>query len=225
VVEVSPPGAILDLTHCESSYIWGACSRQRCAVGVGINLLNRDLRVSIDRPRRIFRGSSRVSSRRLGRAGVSRALYAGLLGAAGGAALVLVGLSTDLFGRVPPGPSEISAAADQVIVIDGDTLRLGEIVVRLGDLVAPARGEACAAGPDCGARAAAALASLVQDRWVGCQIVRHDPGGRVVARCQAGGRDLNAALVEIGWARSNAPELEAVQSDARAHRRGIWFAG
>jgi endonuclease YncB( thermonuclease family) len=182
--------------------------------------------VSIDRPRRIFRGPSRASRRPDGGPGVRRALMAGLLGAAGGAALMLVGLSTDLFGRVPPGPSEINAPPAQVMVIDGQTLRLGGTIIRLSDLAAPARGESCAAGPDCGGRATAALASLVKDHLVKCQIVaQHDPGERLVARCQAGGRDINATLVEIGWARAVSPELNGAQSDARAHHRGMWLAG
>jgi endonuclease YncB( thermonuclease family) len=150
---------------------------------------------------------------------------AGLVGAASGAALMLVGLSTDLFGRVPPGPSEIDATPAQVMVIDGETLRLGATIIRLSDVAAPARGEACAAGPDCGSRATAALASLVKDQQVRCQIARHEPGEHVVARCQAGGRDINAALVEIGWARAVSHELDALQSDARAHHRGMWLAG
>jgi endonuclease YncB( thermonuclease family) len=150
---------------------------------------------------------------------------AGLMGAAGGTVLMLVGLTTDLFGRVPPGPSEINATAAQVMVVDGETLRLGPTIVRLSDLSAPARGEACAAGPDCGSQAAAALAGLVKDHAVNCQIAPHEPGGHLLARCQAGGHDINAALVEIGWARAVSHELDPLQSDARAHRRGMWLAG
>jgi endonuclease YncB( thermonuclease family) len=152
-------------------------------------------------------------------------LFVGLLGAAGGAALMLVGLSTELFGRVPFGPTEVSAPASAVIVVNGDTLRLGDTVVRLSDVTAPARGEACAAGPDCGSQATAALAALVRDRTVVCHITRHDEDGRVVARCEAGGRDINAALVSIGWARATTPALDPQQNDARSHRRGLWLAG
>jgi endonuclease YncB( thermonuclease family) len=150
---------------------------------------------------------------------------AGFLGAAGGAALILVGLSTDLFGRVPPGPTEITATPSQVIVVDGETLRLGEFVIRLSDVAAPVRGEACAAGPDCGSQATTALANLVRDHDVTCHIAKHDGGDRLVARCRAGDRDINAALVESGWARALSPDLDAVQSDARSHRRGMWLAG
>jgi endonuclease YncB( thermonuclease family) len=126
---------------------------------------------------------------------------------------------------VPPGPTEISATPSQVIVIDGGTLRMGNAIVRLSDLVAPARGEACAAGPDCGDRATAALADLVRDRPVACQIVQHDPAGRLVARCEADGQDINAALVAVGWARASSPDLNAKQDDAKIHHRGIWIAG
>ena len=149
----------------------------------------------------------------------------GLVGAAGGAAMMLVGLSTDLFGRVPPGPTEISVGPSQVIVIDGETLRLGTTIIRLSDLTAPARGEACAAGPDCGGQATAALAALVKDQQVACQIAQHDPGERVVGRCTAGGQDVNAALVLGGWARALSHDLDPAQTDARVHRRGMWLAG
>ena len=156
---------------------------------------------------------------------MSRTVVAGIVGAAGGAALVMMGLSADLFGRVPPGPSEISAKASQVLVIDGETLRLAGVIVGLSELSVPARGEACAAGPDCGGQASAALAQLVQNQEVACRIAAHDPGGRLLARCQAGGRDVNAAMVSTGWARAGSSELAPAQSDARAHRRGIWLAG
>ncbi len=161
----------------------------------------------------------------MARPGMRRALMVALFGVAGGTALVLGGLSGELFGRVPPGPAEISATPSQIIVIDAETLRLGNAIVHLSDLVAPARGEACAAGPDCGSRATAALADLVRDHEVTCQIQQHDNAGHPVARCEAGGQDINAALVQTGWARANSPELTAMQTDAKAHRRGMWIAG
>jgi hypothetical protein len=73
--------------------------------------------VSIDRPRRIFRRTSRKPAPR----GLSHALLVGVLGAGGIAALALTGLSGALFGRAPPPPTMIGATADQVGVIDGDT--------------------------------------------------------------------------------------------------------
>ena len=112
-----------------------------------------------------------------------------------------------------PRPHGDQRRPAQVIVIDGETLRLGTTIIRLSGLAAPARGQACAAGPDCGSQASAALAGLVKDQTVKCQIAEHDPGEHLSGRCMAGGRDINAALVETGWARALSHDLDAM------HRR------
>ncbi len=88
-----------------------------------------------------------------------------------------VGSSTDLLGGLAPVSRVISAAAGQVAVIDGDTLRLDGVVVRLSDVQALPRGQSCAAGPDCGGQATALLAELVRDRRVECRVSGHDGWG------------------------------------------------
>ncbi|MEJ1976709.1 MAG: thermonuclease family protein [Acetobacteraceae bacterium] len=148
-----------------------------------------------------------------------------MLGAVGIGALTMTGLSSNLFGRAPPPPTTIAANAGLVVVIDGDTLRLDGTVIRLSDLAAPARGEPCPAGPDCGGRASEHLADLVRDRQVVCHIVGYDDLGRPAARCDADGRDVNLALVADGWAKAQGPSLIPAEADARAHRRGIWLTG
>ncbi len=172
--------------------------------------------MSIDRPRRIFRSSSRPAAAR----GLVKTMAVGLAGA--GLALAVVGVSGDLLGRMSPEPRVIAAAANQVAVIDGDTLRLGGVVVRLSDLLAPARGQTCAAGPDCGGLATAALAALVRDRAVECRVSGHDGMGRPAGRCQADGADLNTALVATGWAQADTAALAGAETEARTHKRGIW---
>ena len=154
-----------------------------------------------------------------------RTLLAGLVGAAGGGGVVLMGLSGDLFGQAAPAPSVIAAAAEQVAVIDGDTLRVAGQVVRLSGVLAPERGQACAAGPDCGGRASAALAGLVLDRRVECRIAGHDAQGRPAAYCLADGVDINATMVSIGWVHAEADGLRAAEAAARGARRGLWTAG
>ena len=62
---------------------------------------------------------------------MGRTLALWLGGAGALAMLVMLGLSSDLFGRGQPGPDHLQADPDQVAVIDGDTLRLGSQVVRL----------------------------------------------------------------------------------------------
>ena len=143
---------------------------------------------------------------------------------AAGGLLVMLGLSGTLFGQMTSEVRIISAPPDQVAVIDGDTLRLSGVIVRLSDIWAPKRGQSCAAGPDCGGQATEALASLVRDQRVECRVSGHDSMGRPAGRCDAGGQDVNAALVSVGWARAATPALGSAESDARNHRRGIWLA-
>ena len=123
---------------------------------------------------------------------------------------------------------ELSAPAAEVAVVDGETLRLAESVVRLLGVAAPARGRDCRRGDgstfDCGAASAKALAELVRDQWVDCRVFGEDPSGRPLAICQAAGAELNQALVARGWARatSQLPALGAEEAAARAQHRGLW---
>ncbi len=138
--------------------------------------------------------------------------------------LLVIGHAGDLFGQMSADQRVISAPAPKVAVIDGDTLSLAGVVVRLSGVSAPPRGEACAAGPDCGRSATAALADMVQDRNVECEVFGHDGMGRPAGRCLANGRNLNVALVDAGWARAGDAALSAEERDARTHKRGIWLA-
>ncbi len=115
-------------------------------------------------------------------------------------------------------------AADDVAVMDGQTLRVAGHVVRLDGVAAPKRGEGCAAGADCAGTAALHLAALVRDQRVACQLDGADPTGRAVARCEAGGKDINFALVASGWAeaRGDAPALKEAETAARAQHLGLW---
>ena len=170
-------------------------------------------------PRRIFRGSALARPRRL-----VRSIAAGALGVVGTAALVMVGLSSDLFGRAPAGPEHLMADPDRTAVVSGDTLRLDGRVVRLLGVEAPNRGDLCRGGADCGGAATAALASLVRDRRVECRLAGRDDAGRPFAACAANGTDLSRAIVAGGWARAlpNAPSLSDLELRARRQGTGLW---
>jgi hypothetical protein len=89
-------------------------------------------------------------------------------------------------GQIMQGGGTPSAlAADNVAVMDGQTLRVAGHVVRLDGVAAPARGAGCAAGADCAGRAALHLAALVQDQRVACQVIGADPAA-CAARLAAG---------------------------------------
>jgi endonuclease YncB( thermonuclease family) len=200
--------------------------------------------VSLNHKRRIFRRNARslpFRDRLLPSLGV-------LLAAAGGAVTLVVVASlffgsSDAPARAPAG-LHLSAAATRLAVIDGDTLRLGDQVVRLAGIAAPARGSVChgaaqggagqgGAGQggaglgdfDCGAAAANALASLVRGSSVDCTIRGHDDEGRPVGNCRAGDTGLSEALVLDGWARAETAELRETETTARTAGRGIWRTG
>ena len=172
----------------------------------------------LKQPRRIFRSSASPRPR------VVRTAMAGLAAVVGAGVLVSVGLSTDLFGRSPPGPDRVAAEAGQVAVIDGDTLRVNELVIRLRGVEAPERGDVCRGGADCGGAATSALAGLVRDRRIECRLDGHDGAGRPYAACQANGTDLSRAVVASGWARARpgVPELADLELRARRQRAGLW---
>jgi endonuclease YncB( thermonuclease family) len=148
-----------------------------------------------------------------------------LVGGALGVMVVLLAAPAELFGRVPALSGTLKVPAARVAVVDGETLLLNETIVRLFGISAPARGQACAvAGGDCGAASASALAALVRDRDVSCQLAGRDTEGFARGICQAAGTELNRAQVARGWARArgDAPALDEAQAGAKAARLGIW---
>jgi endonuclease YncB( thermonuclease family) len=143
-------------------------------------------------------------------------MFAGVMGAIGGAVLVLLVLPAELFGRSPIPSGTVAADAQLVSVIDGETLKLRDTVIRLEGITAPPRGHACrtASGMsyDCGAAATEALADLVRGHAVQCQLNGRDNAGYPQAICQSGGTALNRALVLAGWARAQNAQSAGAQS-------------
>ena len=173
------------------------------------------------RRRRIFRPAS--GPRQWGTLAVGSA-------AMGVAALLAVAVPGDLFGSAPRDQFW-SAPAAQVMVLDGDTLRLGERVLRLQGLEVPDRGrancrDAGGAMTDCAGAAAAALARLLAGRDVECHVQGRDGRGRAFGVCRAGEAEVNASLVAAGWALAEvgAGALVPLEATARLAGRGLWAA-
>jgi endonuclease YncB( thermonuclease family) len=128
-----------------------------------------------------------------------------------------------------PAVGQVSADASHLAVLDGDTIRVGDQVVRLEGIAAPARGSVCR-GPaqqsiDCGSAAADALASLLRGASIKCAIHGHDSHGRPLADCLSDGVRLGASLVRGGWARAQTTEYRAPEAEAKAAHVGIWNDG
>lgn len=169
-------------------------------------------------PRRIFRGSAAR------RSPFVFTLLVATVGVVGVAAVGLTAMSANLFGRASPALTHLAADAQNIAVIDGDTLRLDGQVVRLRGVEAPDRGDRCRGNLDCGGAATTALAGLVRGRRVECALSDYDVAGRPYAACHANGTDLSRAIVASGWARAQpgAPELADLELRARRQRAGLW---
>jgi endonuclease YncB( thermonuclease family) len=138
-------------------------------------------------------------------------------------------LAACLLGATPAS----ALAAEQVAtgrtaVVDADTLELHGLRIRLAAVDAPEARQTCRREGEswpCGRRAAFALADLVGARPVTCRWRERDRYRRPVARCEVGGTDLGAWLVEQGWAlayRRYGDDYVAQEDRARAARRGLW---
>ncbi|MBR0651646.1 thermonuclease family protein [Roseomonas terrae] len=139
--------------------------------------------------------------------------------------LVALGLPANLFGS---GPADWhwQAEASDIRVVDGETLALGDRVVRLAGIAAPMRGEACRRADgerfDCGGASAAALMRLVDGRPVSCRITGRDAFGRGVGQCESNGTDLSRMLVGNGFAVATGSAMRSAEATARQGDRGLW---
>lgn len=132
------------------------------------------------------------------------------------------------------GPAASTAYAQdltgQASVIDGDGIEIHGNRIRLHGVDAPESGQFCLDEDSkqwrCGQQAANALADFIKQSPVSCQKKDTDRYGRMVAVCSARGVNLNAWLVENGWA---VPYREyggyiynSQEANAQQQKRGIW---
>jgi len=106
-------------------------------------------------------------------------------------------------------------------VVDGDTLELDGVTYRLNGIDAPEHGQRCGDWA-CGADATRALADIVEGATVTCTRMSEDGYGRVIATCQADGRDIGKEMIDKGmaWAflkYSDAYAADELVSKDKAH--------
>ncbi len=129
-------------------------------------------------------------------------------------------------GHATADPATISGIAR---IVDGDTLDVGAIRIRLHGIDAPEAGQTCqrANGRSwaCGTEATNRLADLAEGRNVECQALDRDAYGRVIATCQAGDVHLNQTMIAEGlaWAFVRfSDDYAELEGEVRATRVGIW---
>ncbi len=108
--------------------------------------------------------------------------------------------------------------------IDGDSLRLGAEEIRLAGIDAPEFRQSCGVKgreTPCGRLARQALVTLLRAGPVSCRGEGRDKYDRLLARCEAAGRNVAAAMVRQGLAVSDGAYLFE-EAAAQKEKRGIW---
>lgn len=139
-----------------------------------------------------------------------------------------LGLSSNQSGlanTMTSSPGQISGRAR---TIDGDTLDVGDIRVRLHGIDAVEKSQHCSGAFrqwPCGQQAASALTDRIGASTIDCRSRDRDKHDRIVAVCYAGREDLNAWMVSEGWAvaytRYSSDYVEQ-EEEARTFKRNIW---
>ena len=119
-------------------------------------------------------------------------------------------------------------------VIDGDTIEVQGERIRLQGIDAPESRQTCLKSGirymtgqrwKCGLAASMALKDRIAGRDVSCKIEGRGKYGRAIGVCSLDGEDLNAFMVENGWAMAYRRYSKAYvdqEEEAKNEGRGIW---
>ncbi len=114
-------------------------------------------------------------------------------------------------------------------VIDGDTLDVAGVRIRLFGVDAVEKSQKCKARSglewQCGEWVTQQLADRLRGVTLRCQALELDKYGRTVARCFAGQTDISQQLVQLGQGfayRKYSRAYVADEAQAVAHNRGLW---
>jgi endonuclease YncB( thermonuclease family) len=127
-------------------------------------------------------------------------------------------------------PSQRTKASDIIefpVVLDGGTLLIRTVIIKLDGIDALELGQKCiGAGNiewDCGLHAKRALAERIGDGPVSCRQLQIGAYGRPSATCAASnGEDLSAALVRSGYALACGPRYMEEEKAAHLAGTGMW---
>lgn len=131
-----------------------------------------------------------------------------------------------LFGLSPLKSQDLSGTAT---ALDGDTIKLGEVRIRLHGIDAPEKKQTCsdAAGAEygCGEAATQRLAKILKSAMVECITKDIDRYDRVVAECYSDGMNINALLVgeglAVAYTKYSSDYIE-IEVEAKEARLGLW---
>jgi endonuclease YncB( thermonuclease family) len=129
---------------------------------------------------------------------------------------------------LPIGPAASATLTGRADIVDGDTIRVGSIPVRLYGIDAPEGRQSCERDSKtyaCGKQATRELANLIAGQTVQCEIVGRDQYARALGVCTVGETELNRTMVRDGWALAfvkYSDRYSADQAAAEAAKAGLW---
>jgi endonuclease YncB( thermonuclease family) len=134
-----------------------------------------------------------------------------------------------VLGLLSAGAGWTGALSGPARVIDGDTLDVAGVRVRLHGIDAPERDQACRTEQGvswaCGAWATGQVRARLQGRRVDCNPLGTDRYGRTLARCSTAGEDVGRRLVLEGIAfayERYSSDYLPEQAIAQAADAGLW---
>ena len=118
--------------------------------------------------------------------------------------------------------------ASHVNVVDGDTIKLGDIKIRFSGIDAPEINQTCIASEGkvaCGKISKDILISKVTNNKISCTDEGKDFYGRVLGECYVNGESLSRYLVREGFAfayRKYSDKFISDEEYAKSNRLGMW---
>ena len=118
--------------------------------------------------------------------------------------------------------------ASHVTVIDGDTIKLGDVKIRFSGIDAPEINQTCVASEGkvaCGKISRDILITKVTNNKISCTDEGKDFYGRVLGECFVNGESLSRYLVREGFAfayRKYSDKFISDEEYAKSNRLGMW---
>ena len=118
--------------------------------------------------------------------------------------------------------------ASHVTVVDGDTIKIGDVKIRLSGIDAPEINQICVASEGkvaCGKISRDILITKVTNNKISCTDEGKDFYGRVLGECFVNGESLSRYLVREGFAfayRKYSDKFISDEEYAKSNRLGMW---